>query len=264
MAAACSESGSSPPDSERERLLDQAFAVADSNPAHASTLFADAGPGASLENSRMAVWATCLERTTAGPDEWRRYLNDRPPEDLAVRARLALISALVDQSEVEAAVGERSFLPAESRSKADELLYAVADPTTRAEAAERLSISSPSFLSAADSGLDRQLASKLQSLEGVPVDALRRVSRGLDALSAAEAGEMGEIYGQVWAPLSQAERRRLARVLERVKADRPVAAADVRALREVVKAGVVALPPEQRARLQELSGRALEKSLVLP
>lgn len=103
-----------------------------------------------------------------------------------------------------------------------------------------------------------------QSLEGLPVDALRRVSRGLDALSAAEAGEMGEIYGQVWAPLSQAERRRLARVLERVKADRPVAAADVRALREVVKAGVVALPPEQRARLQELSGRALEKSLVLP
>ena len=81
-----------------------------------------------------------------------------------------------------------------------------------------------------------------QSLEDVPVDALRRVSRGLDALSAAESGEMGEIYGQIWAPLSLAERRRLARVLERV----------------------VALPPEQRERLQELSGRALEKSLVLP
>ena len=54
-----------------------------------------------------------------------------------------------------------------------------------------------------------------QSLEDVPVDALRRVSRGLDALSAAESGEMGEIYGQIWAPLSLAERRRLARVLER-------------------------------------------------
>jgi len=165
MAAACSESGSSPPDSERERLLDQAFAVADSNPAHASTLFADAGPGASLENSRMAVWATCLERTTAGPDEWRRYLNDRPPEGLAVRARLALIRTLTDRGEVEAAVGERSLLQAESWSKADELLFAVADPTTRAEAAERLAISSPSFLAAADPGLDRQLASRLSPEE---------------------------------------------------------------------------------------------------
>ena len=43
----------------------------------------------------------------------------------------------------------------------------------------------------------------------------------------------------------------------------PVPAAEVRALREVVKAGVVALPPEQRERLQELSGRAVERSLVL-
>jgi len=103
-----------------------------------------------------------------------------------------------------------------------------------------------------------------ESLEGVPVDALRRVSRGLEALSAGEAEEMGQIYGQVWAPVSEAERRRLARVVERIKANRPVAAADVRALREVVKAGVVALLPEQRARLQELSGRAVEKSLVLP
>jgi hypothetical protein len=75
---------------------------------------------------------------------------------------------------------------------------------------------------------------------------------------------MGKIYGQVWAPISLAERRRMARVLERVKADQPVAAADVHALREVVKAGVVALPPERRERLQELSGRALQKSLLLP
>ena len=165
MAAACSASDRSPLPSERERLLDQAFAVADADPAQASALFADAGPGTSLENSRMAVWATCLERSSAAPDEWRRYLNDRPPEGFVVRARLALISALVDRGEIEAAVGERPFLPAESRSKADELLFAVADPATRAGAAERLSISSPSFLSSADPGLDRQLASKLSPSE---------------------------------------------------------------------------------------------------
>jgi len=165
MAAACIEGDSSPPDSERERLLDQAFAVADSDPARASTLFADAGPGASLEHSRMAIWATCLERTTAGPDRWRRYLEDRPPEVLAIQARLALIKGLTNRGEIEAAVGERLLLPPESRPKADELLFAVADPATRAEAAESLSISSPSFLSSADSGLDRQLASKLSPPE---------------------------------------------------------------------------------------------------
>jgi len=161
MAAACGENDSSPRDSERERLLDRAFAAADSDPAQAAALFADAGPGASLENSRMAVWATCLERTTAGPDGWRRYLEDRPPEDLAVRARLALIKGLTDRGEVEAAVGERSLLPPESRPKADELLFASADPVARAEAAERLAISSPSSLAAADPGLDQRLASKL-------------------------------------------------------------------------------------------------------
>jgi hypothetical protein len=150
----------------------------------------------------------------------------------------------------------------------EELMRAVAPSgvlTARVEeAAERLAVEVPELSREALRLLIGERMSEGESLEGIPVDALRRVSRGLDALSAAEAGEMGQIYAQVWAPLSEPERRRLARVLDRVKADRPVAASDVRALREVVKAGVVALPPEQRVRLQELSGRALEKSLVLP
>ena len=132
------------------------------------------------------------------------------------------------------------------------------------DAAERLAVEVPELSPKALRLLIGERMSQGEDLEGVPVDALRRVSRGLEALSAAEAGEMGEIYGNVWAPVSLVERRRLALVLERIKADRPVSAADVGALREVVKAGVVALPPEQRARLQELSGKALEKSLVLP
>ena len=165
MAVACVGSDSPPPVSERERLLDQAFAVADSDPARASALFADAGPGTSLENSRMAVWANCLERISPEPDEWRRYLNDRPPEGLATRARLSLIGLLVDRDEIDEAVRERSLLPLESRSKADELLFTVAEQTTRVEAAKRLAISSPSFLAAADSGLDRKIASKLSPSE---------------------------------------------------------------------------------------------------
>jgi len=165
LAAACVGSDSPPPVSERDRLLDQAFAVSDSNPDRASTLFADAGPGASLENSRMAVWASCLERSSAGPDEWRRYLSNLPPNGLADRARLSLISALADRGEVEAAVDERSLLPPESWSKADEILFAVGEPATRIEVAKRLAISSPSFLAATDPNLDRQLASNLSPSE---------------------------------------------------------------------------------------------------
>lgn len=150
----------------------------------------------------------------------------------------------------------------------EELMRAVAPSGALAarvqEAAERLAVEVPELSPEALRLLIGMRLSEGESLEGVPVDALRRVSRGLEALSASEAAEMGQIYGQIWAPLSEPERRRLARVLERVKAERPAPAADVRALREVVKAGVVALPQEQRARLQELSGRALEKSLVLP
>jgi hypothetical protein len=90
------------------------------------------------------------------------------------------------------------------------------------------------------------------------------VSRGLDALAAGEAAEMRTIYQQVWAPVPEAERVRLAALLGEIKAGRPVRSEDVAALREVVQAGVLSLPPEQRARLQELSDRAVRKSILLP
>ncbi|MGD8895959.1 MAG: DUF4339 domain-containing protein [Acidobacteriota bacterium] len=131
------------------------------------------------------------------------------------------------------------------------------------EAAERLSVEVPELPREALRLLIGERMSKGEALEDVPVDALRAVSRGLEGLSAAEAREMGEIYGQIWEPVPELQRRRLAQVLALVKADRPVPAAEVRALREAVKAGVLALPPEQRERLQELSGRAVERSLVL-
>jgi hypothetical protein len=103
-----------------------------------------------------------------------------------------------------------------------------------------------------------------RGLEDVPSDALRSVSRGLDALAAGEAAEMRTIYQQVWAPVPEAERVRLAALLAEIKAGRPVRSEDVAALRAVVQAGVLSLPPEQRARLQELSGRAVRKSVLLP
>jgi len=105
---------------------------------------------------------------------------------------------------------------------------------------------------------------KEKGVDDVPAAALRAVSRGLDALGTGEANEMRAIYQQIWAPVPEEERVRLASLLNEVKAGRPVVPADGQALREAVRAGVNALPEDQRARLQELSGRAVKKSLLLP
>ncbi len=103
-----------------------------------------------------------------------------------------------------------------------------------------------------------------KGVDDVPAAALRAVSRGLDALGTEEANEMRAIYQQIWAPVPEEERVRLASLLNEVKAGRPVVPADGQALREAVRAGVNALPEDQRTRLQELSGRAVKKSLLLP
>ena len=165
VAAACHDSGLQPPTSERERLLDQAFAVAASDPGRAASLFADAGPGSSLEKSRMAVWADCLERTDADADGWRRYLDDRPPEDLATQARMALISVLIENNSYVEANKERTLLPKDHETAADELFFASVDPFVKLDAARRLVVSKPSFLMDADRDLDRRLAANLSPRE---------------------------------------------------------------------------------------------------
>ena len=53
-------------------------------------------------------------------------------------------------------------------------------------------------------------------------------------------------------------------LLNEIKLGRPVGGEDVLGLRTALKAGVLALPEDRRARLQELSGRAVRKSLLLP
>jgi hypothetical protein len=132
------------------------------------------------------------------------------------------------------------------------------------EAVDRLSLEVPELSRDALRLLVAERMSRGAGLEDVPADALRRVSRGLDALTNAEADDMRRIYAQVWAPVPEAERARLARLLEMIKAGRPVSGEDVQALRDVLKAGVLALPEDERLRLQALSERALRKALLLP
>jgi hypothetical protein len=132
------------------------------------------------------------------------------------------------------------------------------------EAVERLVVEVPELSREALRLLVAERLSEGRGLEDVPSAALRAVSRGLDALGAAEAAEMRGIYQLVWGPVPEAERVRLASLLSEIKAGRPVGGEDVLALRAAVKAGVLALPEEQRTRLQELSGRAVRQSLLLP
>jgi hypothetical protein len=132
------------------------------------------------------------------------------------------------------------------------------------EAVERLAVDVPELSRDALRLLVAERMSQGRGLEDVPSSALRMVSRGLDALAAAEAAEMRTIYQQVWSPVPEGERVRLAGLMNEIKAGRPVRGEDILALRTAVNTGVLALPEEQRARLQALSGRAVRQSLLLP
>ena len=132
------------------------------------------------------------------------------------------------------------------------------------EAVERLAVDVPELSRDALRLLVAERMSQDRGLEDVPSSALRAVSRGLEALDVAEANEMRAIYQQIWAPVPEEERVRLAGLLNEVKAGRPILQSDGQALRDAVRAGVHALPEAERSRLQELSGRAVRKSLLLP
>jgi hypothetical protein len=153
-------------------------------------------------------------------------------------------------------------------TETDALCRGIAPKGTNAarieEGVERVAVEVPELSRDALRLLVAERMSQGRGLEDVPSAALRMVSRGLDALGAAEAAEMRTIYQQVWAPVPEPQRVRLAYLMNEIKAGRPVGAEDVLGLRSAVQAGVLALPPDERARLQELSGRAVRQSLLLP
>jgi soluble lytic murein transglycosylase len=149
----------------------------------------------------LTFWADCLERATARPDAWRRYLEDQPPEDLSNRARLALIRGLVDEGLLDMALAESSLLSIDERSKADAMLLAVDDPQIRLGAAGRLAVHSPSLLTAADRDLDRRLASRMPTEDRLTrAAAWRRAGRPSKAAS--------ELRGERWSGNDEKRRRR--------------------------------------------------------
>jgi hypothetical protein len=90
---------------------------------------------------------------------------------------------------------------------------------------------------------------------------VQAVSRGLHALSTEETHTLAEIYGQVYAPIPEGERVRLARYLERVKEGEFVRPEEGQAMRQLLRDGVMGLPGEVRVRLQALNEKAIAAGL---
>jgi hypothetical protein len=133
-----------------------------------------------------------------------------------------------------------------------------------AEATMRVGLESPELSRAAVRLLVQERMSGGQPTDDLPATSLQLVSRGLSALASAERAELGQLYAQVWGPLPEVDRRRLARYLDDVKAGRPVAAEDAQPLRQLIKEGVLALTEESRARLQSLNEKAVRAGLSSP
>jgi GYF domain 2 len=103
-----------------------------------------------------------------------------------------------------------------------------------------------------------------QPTEDLPQASIRVVSRGLRALASQESQEMGQIYAQVYKPLKEKERTRLAAWLSEVRSGAAVPPEEGQAMRQVLSDGILALPEDIRGRLQALNEKAVAAALAQP
>jgi soluble lytic murein transglycosylase len=217
---ACGAAPAADLDRTREIALEAAFTAALDAPARAAEQLAETGPGPILERARLETWADCLERSGAGVGGWRRYLADRPPDDLAARARLAVVDLLLRDGRIDEALAERERLPVDQQPKADLLLLDGGDPQTALAAARRLAVTDPARLRRADRTLEKQALSTLSAVDRLArARAWRR--RGSPARAAAELRSLS------WRGAAEVNRRR---ELARAEIE---AGAPLRALREL-------------------------------
>jgi hypothetical protein len=98
----------------------------------------------------------------------------------------------------------------------------------------------------------------------LPQESVRVVSRGLRALSSVETQEMGQIYAEVYKPLKEQERARLAAWLARVRAGAAVPPEEGQAMRQALRDGLLTLPEDVLARLKALNEKAVAAALAQP
>ncbi|MFV2071913.1 MAG: transglycosylase SLT domain-containing protein [Thermoanaerobaculales bacterium] len=243
-AAACLIDPRTPPE-RNAQPLDRAFVLAAADPAAAARLFEACGPAPGLEHARMATWASCLSRSDAPPAAWRRYLDARPPSDLAHRAGLTLIQALLDEGRTDEALTHRSILPSELQPEADELLLGSDEPEVRQEAARSLLVTGPHRLHRVAPDLERRLVPTL-----APEERLQRSRAWRRAGAPSRAA--AELRSLRWNGDAEVERRReLARAEIEVGSTR-------RALR-VLPTGRRAAAEDQVLRAQAHRRRAWQR-----
>ena len=93
--------------------------------------------------------------------------------------------------------------------------------------------------------------------------AVRAVSQGLGALTKEETWELQHIYAQVYDPMTEPDRQRLAAWQREVRADRKAAPEETEALRVLLRDGLLALPEELRTRLQAINEKAITATYAL-
>jgi hypothetical protein len=93
--------------------------------------------------------------------------------------------------------------------------------------------------------------------------AIRAASQGLPAITPDESRELQGIYAQVYEPMPEADRQRLADWQRAVRASRPVVPEEAQALRLLLRDAVAALPEESRVRLQTLNEKAIAAAYAL-
>jgi soluble lytic murein transglycosylase len=197
----CGDEPSPATDAGPPTILDQAFSAAEDDPVRAIELFERSGVGAELERARLEAWARCLERIGAASDGWRRFLDDRPPQDLADRARLELIDELIEKGSIAEALDERRLLSPGRQADADAALLTAADDHVRYDAARRLAVSDPRALRSLDRALDDVMLREM-----APESRLER-ARSLRQGGAAERAA-AELRRHRWRGELEAERRR--------------------------------------------------------
>jgi hypothetical protein len=131
------------------------------------------------------------------------------------------------------------------------------------EAVEALTPEAPELSRASLELLVKDRLGNGKSAEEVPETCMRDVSQGLPALSVDETAELAKIYEQVYAPIADGDRQRLAAYLGNIKAGRTVPPEESADLRKMLKDGIAALPDEPRLRLQALNEKAIAASLAL-
>jgi hypothetical protein len=130
------------------------------------------------------------------------------------------------------------------------------------QAVPRVQAEAPQLTPAAAEMLVRAVLSRGGTLESVPQEAFYAAHQGRAALSLEEAKEMGKILNdQVYKPIPKEERPQLSAFLERVNAGRSSEPDADRAVREQIKAGVLALPDDARARLQALWEKTVQAAI---